>query len=117
MSLSLYSLLLFCVTGLATGNLLLKKTASTILRIPEDIYGLVFNPWLYAALIIYGGSTFLWILILRKASLSIAYPMFALGFLIVPVLDHFIFKEPLRLSTLIGGGIIIIGVAVATRGG
>lgn len=111
-----FSLLLVCVTGLAIGNLLLKKTATTINNIPEDLYNLFFNPWFYSAITIYASSTVLWILILRKASLSLSYPMFALGFLIVPILDHLFFKEPLRATTIIGGLIIILGVAVATRG-
>ena len=117
MSAALYSLLLLCVTGLAVGNLLLKKTASTIVAIPQDVYGLVINPWFYAAVAVYGGSTLLWIAILRKVSLSLAYPMFALGFIIVPLLEYVLFKEPLRSSTLVGGLVIIVGVAIATRGG
>lgn len=116
MPISTFLLLISCVTGLAVGNILLKKTASTLQNIPADIYGLIANPWFYSAIIIYAGSTFFWILILRKASLSLSYPIFALGFLIVPLLDHFFFKEPLRTNTFIGGFIIIIGVAVATRG-
>ncbi|WP_165462421.1 hypothetical protein [Atlantibacter sp.] len=117
MSSALYLILLLCVTGLAIGNLLLKKTAMTIVTIPDDIFKLVLNPWFYLAVCVYGGSTLLWVMILRKVSLTLAYPMFALGFLIVPFLDYLIFKEPMRLATFIGGGIIILGVIVATRGG
>ncbi|QEK95603.1 hypothetical protein E2544_28865 [Achromobacter insolitus] len=117
MSFALYSILLLCVSGLAVGNLLLKKTATTIVHVPQDVFGLIFNPWFYAAVAVYGGSTLLWIMILRKVSLGLAYPMFALGFIIVPVLDYLLFKEQLRPTTIIGGLIIIVGVAVATRGG
>ncbi|MGL5242009.1 MAG: EamA family transporter [Kluyvera ascorbata] len=116
MSALMYLILLFCVFGLAVGNLLLKKTASTIQVIPQDIFSLVFNPWFYYAVIVYGGSTLLWVMILRKIPLGLAYPMFALGFIIVPILDYFIFKEPLRVTTLIGGVVIIFGVMIATRG-
>lgn len=116
MSALMYFVILSCVFGLAVGNLLLKKTASTILDIPKDIFLLVFNPWFYYAVIVYGGATLLWVMILRKAPLGLAYPMFALGFIIVPVLDYFFFKEPLRMTTLIGGVIIILGVMIATRG-
>lgn len=116
MSALMYLVLLSCVFGLAVGNLLLKKTASTIITIPQDIFGLVFNPWFYFAVFVYGGSTFLWVMILRKIPLGLAYPMFALGFIIVPVLDYFIFKEPLRITTLVGGAVIILGVIIATRG-
>lgn len=116
MSALMYLVLLSCVFGLAVGNLLLKKTASTIVTIPQDIFGLVFNPWFYSAVVVYGGSTLLWVMILRKIPLGLAYPMFALGFIIVPVLDYFMFKEPLRLTTLIGGAVIVLGVMIATRG-
>jgi len=116
MSVVMYIVLMSCVTGLAVGNLLLKKTATTIISIPADIIGLIYNPWFYCAILVYGGSTLLWVMILRKVSLGIAYPMFALGFIIVPLLDYIIFKEPLRLTTLIGGAVIIIGVMIATRG-
>lgn len=116
MSSSQYLSVFVCMLGLAVGNLLFKKTATTIDMVSSTFWGLFGNGWFYLALSVYGCATLFWIWLLRKTPLTLAYPVFALGFVVVPILDHLYFKESLRFSTLIGGGIIVIGVIVATRG-
>ena len=104
-----------CVAAISSGQLLFKKAAQTIDPSAGWIVS-VLNGWLVSALLLYGGATLLWIYILRTAPLALAYPLFALGFLIVPVLSWMLLGEPLRPMTLAGGAIILVGVVIAVRG-
>ena len=93
-----------CVSGLAAGQLLFKQAAAALPAEPVLADWLT-NPWLYAALGLYGAMTILWIWILRHAPLSIAYPFMALAFIIVPLLARLVFGEPLSWQTLAGGAL------------
>jgi len=70
------------------------------------------NPYLIAALVIYGCATLAWVYILQQVPLSIAYPLFALSFLFVPLLSTIIFHEPFTPKMLAGSAAIILGVYV-----
>ena len=57
----------------------------------------------------------LWLLVLRKVPLNLAYPFVALAFIFVPVLGHYLLGEPLRLQSLLGAALIGLGVWVSVR--
>lgn len=116
---TLPSLLLtvLCVSMIAIGQLLFKSAAAQ-----WKFDGLAWSsvtgflsPIMIAALALYGVATVLWVYVLRTAPLSAAYGVFALAFLIVPVLAHFFLGEPLTPNVLIGGAIIVAGILVAIR--
>lgn len=112
----LIALTLLCVTGIAFGQLLFKKAALAMDAV-ASWQGQLLNHWLWAALVLYGIMTLLWIWILRHAPLHIAYPFMGLAFLIVPVLAWALLGEPLSWQTLAGGALILMGVALASFGG
>ena len=104
---------------LSIGQLLLKRAA---LQVADDgvaaaIAKLALSPTLWAALVLYGLSTMLWVLILRTTPLSLAYPFVALGFVLLPVLSWWLFDEKLGWSLLAGTVLIVCGVLVVTIGG
>jgi drug/metabolite transporter (DMT)-like permease len=53
--------------------------------------------------------------VLRTVPLSAAYAIFALAFLIVPLLARVALDEPLTPGVLVGGLIIVVGIVVAVR--
>ena len=108
------SLTLLCVVMISSGQVLFKSAALQTAAATGWI-DRWFNAPLLIALVIYGLATVLWIWVLRYTSLSVAYPVFALAFLIVPLLAHFFLQEPLSSKTFIGGALIILGVLVATK--
>lgn len=55
---------------------------------------------------LYGISTILWIIALKKVELSYAYPMVSLGYVLVFIASYFLFNEP--ISWLRMGGIVFI---------
>ena len=112
MSLIMIALTLFCVSGIAVGQILFKKAAMSLPYNPQIIDWLL-NGWLLSALILYGFATLLWIWVLRHAPLHIAYPFMALAFIIVPLLSYYFLGEPLSIKTFIGGFLIIIGVSLS----
>jgi drug/metabolite transporter (DMT)-like permease len=113
MNIRLIFFTLLCVLSISTGQLLFKKAASS-LPITPSISSLLFNGWLIFSLIIYMLTTFGWIWILRQAPLHLVYPFMGLAFLIVPVLAWLFLNEPLHWRTLVGGLLIMVGVAFAS---
>jgi drug/metabolite transporter (DMT)-like permease len=110
-------LTLLCVVLIAVGQLLFKAAAGQW-RIDGWSWATLrsfLSPTLLLALVLYGLTTVLWVLVLRSAPLSIAYPLYALVFLLVPILAHFVFGEPLSWNSLVGGAVIMLGVMIAIR--
>lgn len=110
-------LTLFAVM-LASGQMLFKMAATTSQRLTDlaGVLSLVVNPWLWLALVLYGGATGLWIALLQRVPLSLAYPFVALGFVIVPVGAWLIHGEILGWRHAIGTGLVLAGLFVITRG-
>ena len=94
---------------MSLGQLLFKKTSLSISNqnmeatsLIEGIIKSVQIPWLYMALTVYAFATILWLYILKRIPLSIAYPFSALAMVIVPILAVFIFGERLSWSYWLG---------------
>ncbi|HMA07432.1 MAG TPA: EamA family transporter [Ramlibacter sp.] len=113
MSLRLTLLTVFCVVLISVGQLLFKKAASGI-QDASDVYQWLFNGWLIAALVLYGVTTLFWVWILRYGPLHLAYPFMGLAFLFVPLLGAAYLGEPLTWKTLVGGALILAGIAIAS---
>jgi len=94
--------------------MLFKKAAQSI-AVATNWQHWVFNGWLIAALALYGVTTLVWIWVLRHAPLHLAYPFMGLAFLIVPGLGWLFLGEPIRIQTIAGGALILIGIAIAAH--
>jgi len=102
------------VFSLGLGQVLFKKVA---MAVPGNIFGsaifqLVQSPWFWLALTLYGFSTLLWIHILQRVSLSIAYPFVALAFVIVPIADWLIYGAQLDGRYFAGAVLLVAGILV-----
>jgi drug/metabolite transporter (DMT)-like permease len=98
---------------LAAGQILFKHAAIGIRW--EQPATLLSWP-LFIALLVYALATVGWVFILSRLPLSVAFPFYGLTFLIVPVLAWFFLQEPMRMQTMLGGVLIMIGVVVSTAG-
>ena len=110
MSFNQIMLILLTVVLLSIGQVLFKLAAMDMKNI--DISSLL-QPKLILALCVYGFATVLWIAVLRYTPLVLAYPFVGLAFLIVPVLSWYWMSEPINLSTIVGGAIILIGIWIS----
>jgi undecaprenyl phosphate-alpha-L-ara4N flippase subunit ArnE len=108
-------LTLLCVSLLAVGQMLFKSAAAQW-RFDGWSWSTVstlLSPAFIAAFVLYAAVTVLWVAILREVPLSLAFPVYALSFLLVPLLAHFVGGEPLSMRTLIGGAVIVLGVIIS----
>ena len=110
-------LTLLCVVLIAAGQMLFKVAAAQW-RIDGWSWATVrgfLSPAMVLALFLYGLTTILWVFILHAVPLTAAFPIYALVFVLVPVAAHFLLGEPWSWNTLVGGGIIMLGVIIVVR--
>jgi len=102
------------VVLMSAGQILFKKAAlsTTTLNSFDGLISLFTNLWFWLAIILYGTGTLLWIVILQNVKLSIAYPMSAMAFVLVPLAASYFFGESLSPSYAVGVMLLISGIAV-----
>lgn len=102
-------LLLGTICLLAAGQVLFKSAAAGFQLLQPRTY-LSFP--LLAALVLYGAATIMWLLVLTRLPLSIAFPFYGLTFLVVPIVAFLFLGEPLRIQSLLGGLVILLGIGI-----
>lgn len=107
-------LILVTVGLLSVGQVLFKLAAMEMANVDKGIFVSIINQKLFIALLVYALATGMWVLALMRTPLYLAYPFVAMAFIIVPVLSHWLIGEPLKLNTLMGALIILIGVWVSS---
>jgi drug/metabolite transporter (DMT)-like permease len=112
LSLAAFSLLL------ASGQVLFKQVGLSV-RGEQSAAGflsILFHPLLYAALLLYGVATILWIWILSRVPLSQASPWVGATVVVVVLLGWWLFGErPSRIFWL-GLALVTIGVVLTQYG-
>lgn len=106
------ALILATILMLALGQVLFKFASGAIdFASPKSLV-----TWpLVVAILMYGVATLAWLAVLARVPLSTAFPFYGLGFVLVPLLSALLLGEKLRLSTIVGGIIIMVGIIVSTR--
>ena len=102
--------LFFKKGALATGinNVVLSNLFEFASRI-------IASPWLWIGIAFYIVNFFLWIALLSRIDLSVAFPISSFTYLIVPVLAIVFLHEQVFLTRWMGIILIIIGIALTTR--
>ena len=99
----------------AFGQVLLKyamlKHGPIVLSV-SGILSLLAEPRLLVALAMYALAMLLWLQVLAKIPLSVAYPMLAVTYAIVPMLATIFFKEKIGQFHLLGIAFVLLGVAI-----
>ena len=117
-----YILLFFNVLLTVVGQMLLKKGVLTVGRINSfrelisKLTEVIFNPYVMGGISIYGFTTFVWLVILSRVKLSIAYPMLSLGYVLVIPFSWLVFKETIPIVRIIGAILICIGIYLVAQG-
>jgi drug/metabolite transporter (DMT)-like permease len=107
-------LLLIYPFGLALGQALFKLASANMLQDGRPSFILLFSTAsFYAALILYGALTLLWIWLLSAVPLSRAYPFVALSFVFTPILAVIAFNESVTPSYILGLVLIIGGLILS----
>jgi drug/metabolite transporter (DMT)-like permease len=113
MSLQNVILLVLNVMALSVGQVLFKLAARGIDGTDSLLRQVIYNKYLFIALVVYGVATGLWVALLRQVPLSVAYPFVALAFFFVPLMGHYVLGETLRWQTLAGAAVIFAGVWIS----
>ncbi len=82
---------------------------------PLQIIKTIFSPYVFIGFMCYGISSIIWLFVLERFPLSIAYPTLALSYVLIVFLSFIVLKEPLTANKVIGSFIILAGVFVMFR--
>lgn len=123
MKLSLFALIAVSVALSSLAQIVLKAGMST----PAVLEGLEAAPWWRAAqtigttplvlggLALYFLSALLWLLVLARIEVSLAYPFVAMGFILTMLLGWWVHGDQLSVARVAGTLLIAVGVAVVAR--
>lgn len=81
----------------------------------ESVGGVVklfLSPYIVSGLFLYGLATVLWLFILTRVPLSVAYPIQSLAYIFAVFGAYFVFNEPLTTPKIIGVLLIMAGVSL-----
>ncbi|MDO8663595.1 MAG: SMR family transporter [Candidatus Wildermuthbacteria bacterium] len=106
-----------------TAQLLIKKGVLALGNLNFSVSNLaaliprvIQNLWLLAGLFLFGVSFLLWIFIISKLKLNIAYPIStSLSFCLITLSSWFLFKEQLSWMQFSGIAAIIIGIFLVAK--
>lgn len=105
------------------GQIIIKWQVSKAGSLPEDVYSklifltsLVFNPWIFSGLIAAFAASVTWMAAMTKLPLGHAYPFVSLSFVLVLILSGIVFNESITPLKILGMLIIMLGVAVGSKG-
>lgn len=112
-------LLFFAIFAAVTGQLLMK-TGLNQLGALTDInvavfFRMVFNPYVFGGIVSYGVGFIAYLFALSRLDQSFAYPMFALGYVLVPLYNWLVMHEPFSVVRLAGIVLVLVGVSLISR--
>jgi drug/metabolite transporter (DMT)-like permease len=101
----------------ATGQFLfrlgmLKIGTVTIQSIWGQLFHVIFTPAIILGFLCFGLSSILWLIIISRWQLSFAYPLVALGYIIVIAYGTIFLRETLDLPRIIGSIFILFGIGI-----
>ncbi|MGX9309109.1 4-amino-4-deoxy-L-arabinose-phosphoundecaprenol flippase subunit ArnE (plasmid) [Pantoea ananatis] len=101
------SLLLVLLTSLLTcaGQLCQKQAARQTNR--AQLTG-----WLVASLALLALGMVVWLLVLQRLPVSLAYPMLSINFILVALAARFVWQERMTRWQWMGTVLIVVGVAI-----
>lgn len=84
-------------------------------NIALSVIRVVFQPQIFAGLTCYVVSVAIWIFVLSRVPVSIAYPMLSIGYIVSAFAGYLLFGEALTVMKLAGIALIIIGVILIAQ--
>ncbi len=118
-----FLLLSICILSAAIAQFCLKKGVVRLGELNFSLSGIwnvilqIFqNPWLFVGMILFGSSFVVWLFVLPKFNLNIAYPIsVATQIIILSVAGIFLLNESLSLLQIGGVAFIIFGIFLLSK--
>jgi multidrug transporter EmrE-like cation transporter len=106
-------LLLFAVVSSAGGQVLLKYgMAQTGGQGAVPLLRAATSPWVLGGLVVFGISALAWMLTLSSLPLNIAYPINALGYLVILTASVVLLGERSNVWTWVGTSTVVAGLLI-----
>lgn len=122
MSLLTFALIIATVTASACAQLALKlgmSSPAVTAALPQGgkelIMAVAGSPLVWTGLAIYGSSVAVWLWILSKVDLSLAYPFVGVSFVVVMLFGVFLLDETVSPLRMIGTLLIATGCVLVAR--
>ncbi len=110
--------ILLCFPAImSVGQIMFREAAIKFSGKPivELMLGLVRTPLFHLALAFYAVATVLWLWLLSRYPLAVAYPIAVLAVVFTPLIDRFGFRQQLPATYWPGLALIIVGVVVIVK--
>jgi multidrug transporter EmrE-like cation transporter len=118
-----HAVFLLSVFTTIAGQLLLKKATSSqrlsfdASNLVPSLMALATNPFLLAWVLFAGISAALWIYVLSRFELSLAFPVSTtLSYILILVLSWWLFGEQMTVMRWIGIGLMCVGIFMTSQG-
>lgn len=98
-------------TMLSIGSL---STAGGLLNFGSS---LLLSPWFIGGIFCYVLSVGIWMAVLGRVEVSLAYPLLSIGYIITATIAYFFLKEDLNAMRIIGIACICVGIIFISRSG
>jgi drug/metabolite transporter (DMT)-like permease len=115
-------LLLICVALNTIAQVLLKVGVNTVGEIDFSLahigraaVSLVFEWHIFIGMVCYVTSMAVWLLVLSRTEVSVAYPMISLGYIATAIAAWYLFGETLTPTRVAGICVIMVGVYLVAR--
>lgn len=111
------ALVLFSVIAASSGQLLLKHGMQVAKARAHSSGGSLAiaaatSPWVLLGLAVFAVSAVVWLAVLARVPLSLAYPFNALGYLVILTLGVFVLHERASLWTWAGTSLVVSGLII-----
>jgi len=113
-------MIVFCVSTGAVGQLSMKHGMNMIgkihaAQVVQKLGAAFLNPFVLVGFLLYAISALVWMIVLSRVNLSLAYPMVSIGYVVVVVLSRYLFQEPVTVLRLMGTLVIGVGVIMISQ--
>jgi multidrug transporter EmrE-like cation transporter len=112
-------MLFFAIFAAVTGQVLMKTGLNQVGSISginvSAFFKMIFNPLVFSGIASYGIGFIAYLFALTELPQSFAYPMFALGYAIIPIFNWVVMHEPFSVTRLVGIVVILGGVWLVSR--
>jgi multidrug transporter EmrE-like cation transporter len=81
----------------------------------RELWGLATSPMVIAGLALYGVGAVLWLFVLGRAQLSLAYPFVGMGFILTMLAGAMVLGEPVGAARIAGTLLIVAGCVLVAR--
>ncbi len=121
MPLALFAIILGSVALNALAQVLLRKAMLSVSALPPEpsairyALSVAMEPWLIGGMMCYAISILIWLYVLSKTEVSVAYPFLSIGYVIAAAMGFFFLGENVTLARMFGIALICSGLVFISR--